>query len=404
VTIVRRSVWLLVLAALAAALAGASPASALPDNPWTGQWRIPVAKIPCAGNLGVTTDQIFTATQSGSRVTFNLAYGGRTAHITGNVSPDNAVFTAGAAPDGWTEDAPGFCFADLHARVQLRMAANGLSFASVPGPDSQTDLGNPVDLPGTYVGGGTEPRTTPTTNLPALCPGADGPWTGRWTSTAVGPGGITFLQRGGTVTGTYEPLNGGGQNAGSLTGTVAGRTLSGSWTEPGSSGTFTATVDPGGRSLTGTTSPVGRTAFTWTATFAGCPASANPAAPPNLGTTIPSPQTLTNGPTTITAPGAISIRSLRRSKCVLVRVASQVPARILVTIYSGRRSIRLFGQQLVRFLAPGRRDVCIAVPFRARTFNVRTRLTVALGYALGARRQPGERRQPVVRKPIRLRP
>jgi DNA-binding beta-propeller fold protein YncE len=126
--------------------------------------------------------------------------------------------------------------------------------------------------------------------------------------------------------------------------------------------------------------------------------------PPNLGTTIPSPQTLTNGPTSLVAPGRISLRSLRRSKCVLVKVASSRPARVLVSIFSGRLSIRLFGQQLVVFRAPGRRQPCITVPFRAHTFNVRTPLRVALGYTAGARPQrTGRKPRPVI-KPIRLVP
>jgi sugar lactone lactonase YvrE len=129
-----------------------------------------------------------------------------------------------------------------------------------------------------------------------------------------------------------------------------------------------------------------------------------PAPPPNLQGTIPSPQTLTNGPTSLVAPGRISLRSLRRSKCVLVKVASRRPAPVLVSILSGRLSIRLFGQGLVVFAAPGRRQVCIPVPFRARTFNVRTPLKVALGYTSGARRQrTGPKPKPVI-KPISLVP
>jgi hypothetical protein len=90
---------------------------------------------------------------------------------------------------------------------------------------------------------------------------------------------------------------------------------------------------------------------------------------------------------------------------VLVKVATKRPARILVSIFSGRRSIRLFGQKLVVFVsAPARRQVCITVPFRARTFDVRTPLRVALGYTAGARRQrSGPKPRPVIR-PISLVP
>ena len=125
---------------------------------------------------------------------------------------------------------------------------------------------------------------------------------------------------------------------------------------------------------------------------------------PNLQTTIPNPQTLTNGPTTIVAPGTISLRSLKRSKCVLVRVASSRPARVLVSIFSGRLSIRLFGQKLVVFSAPARRQVCIPVPFRAHTFNVRTPLKVALGYTAGARRAAQRAQAQAGHQPIRLVP
>jgi hypothetical protein len=100
----------------------------------------------------------------------------------------------------------------------------------------------------------------------------------------------------------------------------------------------------------------------------------------------------------------LSLRSLKRSKCVLVKVASRQPARILVSIFSGRRSIRLFGQKLVVFFAPGRQQPCIPVPFRAHTFNVRTPLNVALGYTAGARPQrTGRKPKPVIR-PISLVP
>ena len=95
----------------------------------------------------------------------------------------------------------------------------------------------------------------------------------------------------------------------------------------------------------------------------------------------------------------MSLTSLTRSKCVLVKVASSRPARILVSIFSGRRSVRLFGQKRVVFTAPGRQRVCIPVPFRAHTFNLRTRLNVALGYVVGATPRRGERKpKPVIRR------
>jgi hypothetical protein len=89
---------------------------------------------------------------------------------------------------------------------------------------------------------------------------------------------------------------------------------------------------------------------------------------------------------------------------VTVLVASAKPARVLVTIFSGRRSIRLFGQRLVVFAAAGRKETCIRVPARAKTFDVRTPLRFAVGYALGARARRGERATPPAIRPIRLVP
>jgi hypothetical protein len=125
---------------------------------------------------------------------------------------------------------------------------------------------------------------------------------------------------------------------------------------------------------------------------------------PDLSRTIPNPQTLRAGPTRARLPGRISLRSLRRSRCVLVLVASQRPARVLVTLFSGRRSTRLFGQAFVRFAFPGQRTVCIRVPLRARTFNLRTFLRAALGYKLGPNRRRGEPSPRPTIRPIRLVP
>ena len=125
---------------------------------------------------------------------------------------------------------------------------------------------------------------------------------------------------------------------------------------------------------------------------------------PDLRTTIPSPRVVTAGPATVTSPSRISLRSLKRSKCVAVIVRSARPARVLVTIFSGRRSTRLFGQRLLVFTAPARRTACIRVPAHAKTFDVRTPLRFAVGYALGARRRPGERATRPVIRPIALVP
>ena len=125
---------------------------------------------------------------------------------------------------------------------------------------------------------------------------------------------------------------------------------------------------------------------------------------PDLETTIPSPREVRAGPVIVTGPAQLSLRSLQRSKCVTVLVSSARPARVLVTIFSGRRSVRLFGQRLVVFRAAGRTRTCIQVPKRARTFDVRTPLRFAVGYALGARGRPGQRATSPVIRPIRLVP
>ena len=393
----RRSLLLLALAILALGSAGIPTAQALPANPWTGQWRVAVAGIPCAGTLGVTTDQTFTATQSGSRVTFTYTYpGGQSGTISGNVSPDGATFTAGAAPDGWTETQPQYCFGTGHAMIQLQMAADGSSFITVPGAASQTDFGNPVAISGTYQGGGTGPRSTPSAITRPLCPG--GPWSGLW----QGPNSLYTVVQSGSTTTESTPRGETGRA------TISGNTATGTFNLPGDpgTGTFVETLAPDGLSFTSTgTTTSGAPDKPLTATFVGCSTTTPAPGPaPNLQTTIPNPQTLTNGPTTIVAPGTVSLRSLKRSKCVLVRVASAAPARVLVSIFSGRLSVRLFGQQLVIFAAPARRQVCIPVPFRARTFNVRTPLKVALGYTAGARRQTSGRKPAPVTRPISLVP
>jgi len=128
---------------------------------------------------------------------------------------------------------------------------------------------------------------------------------------------------------------------------------------------------------------------------------------PNLQNTIPNPQTITRGPATVVAPGSVSLRSLKKSKCVRTLVVSTKPARVNVRIFSGIRSIRLFGQKLVVFRRAGKRVACIPVPFRARTFDARTRLRIAVGVALNAVEGtggPAPRTGPPIFRPIRLLP
>jgi hypothetical protein len=128
---------------------------------------------------------------------------------------------------------------------------------------------------------------------------------------------------------------------------------------------------------------------------------------PDLSRTIPNPRTIRNGPARVTVPGRISLGSLRRSRCVRTKVVSARRARVLVTIFSGTRSRRLFGAELVTFRRPGKQIVCIPVPRRARTFDARTQLRAAVGVALGAVDRVGAPREPrlaPVIRPIRLVP
>jgi hypothetical protein len=108
---------------------------------------------------------------------------------------------------------------------------------------------------------------------------------------------------------------------------------------------------------------------------------------------IANPQTIRSGLATVVAPRRVSIRALRasRTKCVHVRVRARGPARVQVSIFSGTRSIRLFGQRRVVFRAAGSRVVCVRVPLRAKTFDVRTPTRIAVATKPGARPVRGER-------------
>ncbi len=376
---VRRATWLLasVLTAVVG-LSWVSSAAALPANPWTGNWLRDAAESPAPPN------QLFTLTQTGSSVTGTYAHcGGGT--LTGTVSPDGASLTVSFLnPPGVPN-----CSGDGTATATLAMRPDGLFFQG----SGVTGFGNGFTLTARYQGGGVEPRST---QPRPICPG--GRFAGRW----VRPAGdiISFTQNGSVLFGR------GLTSPQTMSGTVSGGTARGTFTIPDGSGPFTLTLAPDLRTLTYNGETTGGDPdgpFTWT--FASCdPDTVADPVGADLGRVIPNPQVVRAGPTTIVAPGTISIGSFVRSKCVLVRVASQRPARALVSIFSGRRSIRLFGQRLVVFRVPGAKQVCIRVPFRARTFNVRTPLAVALGYAAGATARPGQRRTRPTIKPIRLVP
>lgn len=117
---------------------------------------------------------------------------------------------------------------------------------------------------------------------------------------------------------------------------------------------------------------------------------------------VDNPRTIRNGPATAVAPKGVLLTKLKRTKCVNVRLTVTEPARILVAIFSGTKSIRVFGQKTVRFSAPGSRVVCVKVPFRARTFNVRTPAKIAIAVRKGAAPRRGEAPARVVTKGFRF--
>lgn len=83
------------------------------------------------------------------------------------------------------------------------------------------------------------------------------------------------------------------------------------------------------------------------------------------------------------APRSVSGAPLRRSKCVRVRLQTGRPSTITVRIFSGTKSIRLFGQKRVAFALAGKRVVCVPVPFRAHTFDIRNPLRFSLSVKVG---------------------
>jgi hypothetical protein len=368
----RRSVrlFLAVIVALVGA-ASASPAVALPPSPWTGTWSDGSAAA-------------IVLTQSGTQITGTQPCPGTTTlpgvTLSGTASPDGATANFTYASSVCTGTGGSFTAA---------MAADGRRVSGT----GTTQFGTGFALSWTYVTGGNEPRETPPP-APArpLCAG--GPWAGMWSRTDV-TALVSISQRGNTLSGTVV------DDPETFSGTIAGNAADVRFRTPGQTGTYRLTLAPDLATFTSRRTDPGGGTSPVTLAFVRCPQGLEGV---DLTRTIPAAQTIQGGPTTIVAPGTVSITSLTRSKCVLVRVASARPARILVSIFSGRRSIRLFGQARVVFTAAGKRRVCIRVPFRAHTFNVRTRLNVALGYVVGARARRGERKPPPVIRRIKLVP
>lgn len=90
------------------------------------------------------------------------------------------------------------------------------------------------------------------------------------------------------------------------------------------------------------------------------------------------PQTVRVGTATVVAPKKLSLTALKTAKCVNVKVTSKKPVKVLVTIYSGRNSLRLFGKKLASLPKAGTTTVCVPVPKRAHTFRPRDGLTLEI--------------------------
>lgn len=117
---------------------------------------------------------------------------------------------------------------------------------------------------------------------------------------------------------------------------------------------------------------------------------------------VDNPRTIRNGPATVLAPKGVLLTTLKRTKCVNLRVTLTEPARVLVAIFSGTKSIRVFGRKVVKLRAAGSKVVCVRVPYRERTFNVRTPAKIAIAVRRGATPTPGEAPAKVVTKGFRF--
>ena len=154
-------------------------------------------------------------------------------------------------------------------------------------------------------------------------------------------------------------------------------------------GDLESTVVGGDLVLVGSVATGATRSALWTRTVAAPPA-------------IENARTIRNGVARVVAPRGVSLARLRRSKCVRVSVSAAAPARVRVAIYSGRRSARRFGQTVVRFAKAGSRTVCVRVPLRAHTFNVRTPARIAIAVRAGARPRRGEPPARVVSRAFRF--
>lgn len=115
----------------------------------------------------------------------------------------------------------------------------------------------------------------------------------------------------------------------------------------------------------------------------------DPSVPDTTG--IVNPRVIRNRGALLVVSSRVPLAAARKKKCVLVRVQTTKPARIGVAIFSGAKSIRVFGRATVRFTKPGKKLICIPVPLRANTFNIRKNYKYAFAVQDGAKPKKGEK-------------
>lgn len=256
-----------------------------------------------------------------------------------------------------------------------------------------------VIVAGLVAAGGAAGQTTTPTPAPGVrtaCVGGD--FAGVWQR---GDGStVTYTQTGRVVLGITS-------NNQSARMKVNGTSASGTYTlSTGAKGAYSHVISPDLLTLDTTVAlPDGTPGTPSTWTFTGCdPLTVSSPVGANLRLVIPAPQLASAGPTSAVAPGIISLGSLATSRCVLVKVSTTEPSRILATIFSGKKSKRIFGQKLVVFTKAGSRRTCIPVPKNAKTISLKTSLNFALGYSKGARPNPNAKPTTPAVKPIKLVP
>ena len=270
------------------------------------------------------------------------------------------------------------------------MAATGRSASGT----GVTQFGTGFSFSWSYVSGGNvqavNVRSAPAR---ALCPG--GPWAGIWARADNGLA-ASFLQNGSTLSGTFI------DDPETLSGTITGTTADVRWRTPRASGAYRFTLAADLASITVRAVGAGADPTPVTVLFQRCNRGLEGV---DTSRTIPAPQTIQGGPTTIVAPGTISLTSLTRSKCVLVKVASTPPGadpRLDLQRAPQHPPVRpeaggVHGAGTRARVHPG------ALP-RPHLQRADARSNVALGYAVGARARRGERKPPPVIRRIRLVP